>query len=95
MALVVLTAISFLLAGVVYAPLFHRILSRKHTADFSIPSQWAIFALQCNNLIIALREHAAIFIAYYIMQVISIGTVNILIHKYYGAKYVDVQAEQR
>lgn len=72
-----------LTAGIYY-PLFKRILTRKHTKDFSKLSSWFVFLTQVNNIIFAMAEHAHFLTVWYVIQSLLCGFQLTLIYKYYN-----------
>jgi hypothetical protein len=71
------------MAIAMYAPLYRRILRRKHTRDFSKPYQWLVFLVQINNLVLAYAEHAPFLMFWYVTQGVFTGVYLYLVLKYW------------
>lgn len=79
-----LVGLATILALVMYVPLFHRILTRKSTRDFSKPTQWMILIVQLVNLALAMIENAWYLSGLYVMHTMLVGVTLWLVYKYYG-----------
>ena len=77
--------ISCLLTCGIYYGLFKRILSRRHTKDFSKFAQGCIVSAQASNFVLATLEHARLLQFFFAIQFCLASLVLFFIHKYYKA----------
>jgi len=77
-------AISMTMALFMYVPLFRRFTRRHHTRDLSKTFCWLNFAVQVNNGVLAVSEHAPFLVFWYAVQTITTGVTLWLVYKYWN-----------
>jgi hypothetical protein len=75
--------ISMAMALFMYIPLFRRFARRHHTRDLSKTFCWLNFAVQVNNGVLAISEHAYFLVFWYVMQTVATGVTLWLVYKYW------------
>lgn len=75
--------ISTVMAVGMYASLIRRILRRHHTRDLSKFYCWLNFAVQVNNGVLAVSEHAPFLTGWYVAQSFATLVVLILVYRYW------------
>ena len=76
-------ALSMGMAICMYVPLFRRFHRRHHTRDFSKAFCWLNFAVQINNGILAVSEHAPFLVFWYILQSLATGVTIWFVYHYW------------
>jgi hypothetical protein len=68
----------------IYLPWFKRVVSRRHTRDFSKISAWFVFLVQLNGLLLAAVENAPFLEVWYVSQATLSFLQLILIYQFWG-----------
>lgn len=74
---------SMVMAVCMYVPLFRRFTRRRHTRDFSKTFCWLNFAVQVNNGVLAVAEHAPFLVGWYIVQSLFTAVTLWFVYKYW------------
>jgi hypothetical protein len=76
-------SISMVMAVFMYIPLFRRFVRRHRTRDLSKTYCWLNFAVQVNNGVLAVSEHAPFLVCWYVVQALATGVTLWLVYKYW------------